>query len=146
MLPYDALDTLRMSEPAVYVDFSGSRALRLAVHTHFGDALKHSAAIGGTHWEDLGGSGALPGPRPTLFFAPTRAQQRSSDWGADVLRRRLAEQWQQFVAALQAAQPPWLVVTHGRGPAAIEAVYQRLVTGRLGPTEGPVLSLQPDRA
>ena len=28
VLPYDALATLRMSEPAVYVDFSGSRTLR----------------------------------------------------------------------------------------------------------------------
>jgi hypothetical protein len=144
--PYDVLDAVPGSEPAVYVDFSGSRALRVAVHTHFGDALKHSAAIGGTHWEDLGGADALPGLRPTLFFAPARAQQRSADWGADVLRQRLAEQWGTFIEALQAARPPWLVVTHGHGPAAVEAAYQRLVGGRMGPTEGPMLTLQPTGA
>lgn len=148
VLTYAALDTLPTHEPAVYVDFSGSRALRMAVHTHFGGALTHSAAIGATHWENLAGQGPLPGPAPSLFFAPSRAQQRSADWGADGLRRRLAEQWGTFITALQAAQTPWLVVTHGREAAAVEAVYQRLVGGHLGPTEGPILTLQPaaDRA
>ena len=62
--------------------------MRRAVHERYRDELLHSMAVGVTHWEDFGGGGGeLPGPPPTLFFAPDRIVKRSEDWGADGLLR-----------------------------------------------------------
>ncbi|WP_088280689.1 DUF2855 family protein [Ideonella sp. A 288] len=141
VLPYDAVGTLPSGLPVVYVDFSGSATLRRAVHGHFGDALQHSAAVGGTHWADLAGQERLAGPRPTLFFAPSRAQQRLADWGPVAFRQKLHARWEGFIAALQSADPPWMTVTHSHGAAAVQAVYLRLLDGQLDPTDGQMLSM-----
>ena len=72
-------------------------ALRRGVHEHFRDALRYSCAVGGTHWQDLGGGKNLPGPAPTLFFAPAQSAKRSAappqGWGAAELQRRIADSW-----------------------------------------------------
>ena len=39
--------------PATYVDIAGDAAVRQAVHSHFGDELLHSMAVGVTHWEEF---------------------------------------------------------------------------------------------
>ena len=54
------------------------------MHNHLGDDLAHSMAVGVTHWEEMGAGGGaeLPGPQPVIFFAPTRVDKRSEDWGA----------------------------------------------------------------
>ncbi len=78
---YDEIDSLERG-PATYVDIAGDGEVRQAVHTHFGDELAYSMAVGVTHWEELGaGEGELPGPTPTFFFAPDRVDKRSEDWG-----------------------------------------------------------------
>ncbi len=78
---YDEIGSLDKG-PATYVDISGDGAVRQAVHSHFGDDLVHSMAVGITHWEELGaGQGDLPGPAPAFFFAPSRVEKRSEDWG-----------------------------------------------------------------
>jgi hypothetical protein len=69
--------------PATYVDVSGDGTVRRAVHERYGPQLLHSMAVGLTHWEELGAAaGELPGPAPTLFFAPDRVVKRSADWAA----------------------------------------------------------------
>ncbi|MDP1533021.1 MAG: DUF2855 family protein, partial [Rubrivivax sp.] len=73
---YDEVAAMPASTASVYVDFAGNAALRLAVHSHFGDQLRYSSSIGGTHWEGLGSARDLPGPRPTLFFAPAQINKR----------------------------------------------------------------------
>ena len=91
---YDAIDSLERG-PATYVDVSGDGEVRQAVHTHFGDDLVHSMAVGATHWEEMGaGAGELPGPAPAFFFAPDRGRQACRGLGPrrarDPRRRRLA--------------------------------------------------------
>src|SRR5438128_573930 len=96
IVTYDALDSLER-RPATFVDIAGDGELRLAVHSHFGNELLHSLAVGVTHWEEFGaGEGELPGPPPTFFFAPDRVVKRSEDWGRDVLQRRVADAWHPF--------------------------------------------------
>ena len=74
-VPYDAIDSLEPG-PATFVDIAGDREVRLAVHSHYGDALVHSMAVGVTHWEEFGADqGELPGPTPSFFFAPDRGRQ-----------------------------------------------------------------------
>jgi len=90
VVPYAEAGSLG-GEQAVYVDMSGDAAVRRAVHERFGAGLRHSAVVGATHWEEMDGeAGELPGPQPTLFFAPDRVAKRSSDWGREELDRRAA--------------------------------------------------------
>lgn len=146
VLTYDALPSLPRDVPAVYVDFAGNQALRRQVHEHFGDALRHSSAVGGTHWTALGGGGPrLPGPKPELFFAPARIRLRRAPppegWGADGLALRLAEAWQAFIDRVDGANPPWLVVRSQRGATAVEAAYRRMLDGQGDARDGLMLGL-----
>lgn len=143
VLTYDAVATLSADLPTVYVDFSGSVGLRGEIHRHFGDRLAYSCSVGGTHWEKLGSGKGLPGPRPTLFFAPAQIKKRNADWGAAGLQQRLAEAWAGFMQPVTAAQKPWLCVVRGEGKSAIESTYAALLAGRIDPAEGHMLSVGP---
>jgi hypothetical protein len=95
-ITYDAIDSLERG-PATFVDIAGDGEVRLAIHSHLGDDLVHSMAVGVTHWEEFGaGGGALPGPAPIFFFAPDRVAKRSQDWGAASLQARVADAWHPF--------------------------------------------------
>ena len=144
-LAYADVTQLDAQTPTVYVDFAGSASVRRAVHTHFGDRLRFSSAIGGTHWTDLEGSGSLPGPRPSLFFAPSQAAQRSAappaGWGRDVLEQRMAQAWQGFISQVSAGPQPWVEITQRHGAQALEAGYRALLNGQADPRQGLMLSL-----
>jgi hypothetical protein len=141
VLPYDAMATLATDTPTVYVDFSGDAALRLALHTHFGDRLMHSCSVGGTHWNALGTGKGLPGPRPTLFFAPAQIKKRLADWGGQELQQRTGAAWQAFMGPVNDPRQPWMQVVRGHGQAAVERTYAALLNGHCRPQEGHFLSL-----
>jgi hypothetical protein len=144
VIAYDDLAALDRTTRAVYVDFSGSAALRRAIHEGFGDRLAYSCSVGGTHWDELAAKGAsreLPGPKPTLFFAPAQASKRIEQWGAAGLQQRLAEAWVAFMQPVTSAQPPWLRVVEHHGPQAAEAVYRALLDGTAAPQDGHIVSL-----
>ena len=140
VLTYDQLDQLNASTPSAYIDFAGNAAFRKALHTHC-TMLVYSSSIGGTHVSELGSGRDLPGPRPTLFFAPAQIKKRSADWGAPVLGQRLVQSWQQFIATVSETGQPWLQVQHHSGLPAVEAVYGQVLAGRGDPRLGHVLSL-----
>jgi hypothetical protein len=142
VVTYPQIATLPADTPSVYVDMSGSASLRAAVHGHWAEQLRHSCAVGGTHWNDLGGGKGLPGPRPQLFFAPAQIQKRHADWGGDVLQQRIAATWDQFVRAVSNPQSPWLTVVYGRGGADVQRVYTALLDGSVPANEGQMLSLE----
>jgi hypothetical protein len=135
VVPYEELDSLERA-PAVYVDVSGDAKIRSAVHGHFGDQLKHSAAVGITHREDLGGGSELAGPDPVFFFAPTRLEKRAEDWGPNGVNDRLAESWSPYVEWLRG----WLRVEHGSGARDVERIYRDLLDGKSDPAVGHVLT------
>lgn len=141
VLGYADVASLPAAEPAVYVDFSGSAALRESIHSHWGDTLRHSCSVGGTHWDALGGAKGLAGPRPVLFFAPAQIKKRIADWGPGGLQKRLADAWLAFMRPVNDAEHPWLRVVRGRGRAAVEASYAELLGGRTDPSQGHVLSV-----
>jgi uncharacterized protein DUF2855 len=138
---YEDVATLPAASRAVYVDMSGDAALRAAVHGHWRDALSYSCSVGGTHWRSLGGGKGLPGPRPTLFFAPDQIRKRVAEWGATGLQERLASAWAEFVGRVGDAARPWLRVVAGSGREAVERTYGELLDGRVPAEEGRVLSL-----
>ncbi len=135
---YDAIDSLEAG-PATYVDVSGDGEVRRAVHEHFGDQLAHSMAVGLTHWEELGagGDGDLPGPTPTLFFAPDRVVKRSAAWGAAGLETRVADAWHPFCEWIGG----WLETIDGDGFEAVEEAYIDVIEGRVAPDRAHVLTL-----
>ena len=141
VMSYGDVAGLPADQPTVYVDFSGSVDLRSAIHHHFSESLAHSCSVGGTHWEELGSGKGLPGPRPTLFFAPAQIKKRHVDWGAAGLQQRLTEAWRGFMGAVTDAKHPWLRVVQSSGPAAVGSIYDALLGGRLDPAEGHMLSV-----
>lgn len=135
---YDEIDSLERG-PATYVDIAGDGAVRAAVHSHFGDELAHSMAVGVTHWEEFGsgGGGELPGPAPRFFFAPDRVTKRAADWGRDALGERVAEAWHPFCEWITA----WLEVIPGEGFDALRTAYLEVLEGRVPPSHAHVISL-----
>jgi len=134
---YEAIDSLERG-PATYVDVAGDGAVRHAVHSHFGDQLAHSIAVGASHWEDFGGgAGELPGPAPSFFFAPDRVVKRSEDWGAAGLQDRVAEAWHPFCEWTAG----WLETIPGTGFDAVRAAYLDVLEGRVDPKHAHVLRL-----
>jgi len=134
---YDEIDSLERG-PATYVDFAGDGAVRQAVHSHFGEELIHSMAVGVTHWEDFNtGAGELPGPGPTLFFAPTRVSKRAKEWGRTGLDQRVADAWHPFCEWTAG----WLETIPGEGFEAVRDAYLDVLEGRISPQRAHVLSL-----
>ncbi len=144
VIAYEDLARLPATQKAVYIDFSGDNTLRRAVHEHFQDRLMFSSAIGATHWQDFGKTGALPGPRPIFFFAPSQAQKRSGPppegWGPGGLMQRVGQAWSRFMQPVTAASPPWLTVVTEHGAEAMRRRYLQLLEGTNDPKEGLMLS------
>ncbi len=137
VLTYDDIATLDASRPSVVVDLAGSGDLVAAIHTHFGDALRYSSLVGGTH-RDAGPRPAdLPGPAPQFFFAPSQIKKRAQEWGAEELTKRLGEGFSNFATFIE----PSLQVTRGSGVDAVDQAYAEVLDGRSSPTAGHILSL-----
>ncbi len=141
VVPYTQIADMPIEDIA-FVDMAGSGPVRAALHGHFADAMKCSCAVGATHWEDarVGGTQErLPGPRPSMFFAPAHIEKRAREWGAGGIDQRVAEAWKGFVPAAQG----WIHVRHGFGPQAVAAAYAEMVAGGTPPDTGVVLSMWP---
>lgn len=141
VLPYDAIDGIEASAPAVFVDHSGDRKVVGGVHRRLGDALRHSAVVGATHWSEKRPERDLPGPAPTFFFAPTQLEKRRAEWGPEGFERKLGEAWRDFLAF----SDRWLRVVRGQGRGDVERTWGDVLEGRSKPECGHVLSLA-DRA
>ena len=141
VIEYDALASLPPNVPALYVDFSGSAALRGTIHRHWADRLTYSCAVGGTHWDDLDSAGGLPGPRPTMFFAPAQIKKRGSDWGHAELQQRIAVAWHAFMVPVTDPHRPWLTVVRASGAEEVKRTYLELLDGNTDPRHGHMLTL-----
>lgn len=140
VLAYEELDRLAADAACLYVDFAGSTGLRRAIHTRFG-GLRYDCSIGGTHVGQLGGGRDLPGPRPTLFFAPAQGKKRAGEWGPQELARRLTQDWQAFRERVSNPAAPWLRVQRHDGAQAALATYREVLSGRSDPHLGHVVSM-----
>jgi len=137
VLPYEAIEAIDASAPAVFVDHSGDRKVVGGLHRRLGDALRHSAVVGATHWSEKRPERDLPGPAPAFFFAPSQLEKRRAEWGPEGFERKLGDAWREFLVFSDG----WLRVVHGRGRAAMEHAWGEVLEGRAKPEEGLVLSL-----
>lgn len=139
VIAYDDVDALP-AKRSVLVDMAGSGRVRALVHEHLGGLLQFSSAVGATHWEDatIGSEQAdLPGPAPSLFFAPSQAAKRLADWGREEFDARLARAWERFLAAAG----DWIEVERCEGRDSLQRVYDAFIAGRADPSRGYVASL-----
>ena len=136
IVTYDDIDRLDPRIPTIFVDMAGDAGVRSTVHHHFGEALKYSCSVGGTHWEGVGGGGAarLPGPKPTLFFAPTQIQKRMADWGPGGFDQRVADSWARFKTSVDS----WMSVVETEGASAFKEAYEAVLEGHVLPSEGHI--------
>lgn len=141
VLSYEQLDALAADTACVYVDFAGSAQLRRDIHTRF-TQLAYNCSIGGTHVADLGNGKDLPGPKPTLFFAPAQIKKRYADWGAEVFGTTLVSAWRGFCIQVNHPQAPWMTVQHHTGPAAAAQAYALVLAGQGDPRVGHMVSMQ----
>lgn len=127
VVAYDDIAGLAV-QPAVYVDFAGDTEVRAAVHRRYGDALAHSALVGGTHW-DRSGPGEVPGIEPQFFFAPDH-------WGPQT-EADLPDAWRAFAGDLGR----WIRFERRSGIDAARAAFLDTLDGRVDPSVGLVLSI-----
>ncbi len=134
VIPYEAIDALKVEGPAAYVDFAGRSAVTQAAHTALGEALTVSLGVGITHWDAMGGPPPASGPAPVFFFAPDRIRKRMKEWGPADLEGRFNAALQAFVSA-----NPWLTLRIHEGPEALLDLYGQVVSGRVSPDEGHIV-------
>lgn len=134
---YDDLASLPADAPAAFVDMASDSAVTLAVHERLGAQLRASILVGITHWEAPPRTRALPGPEPQFFFAPSRVEKRTADWGARGLQERMGAAWREFVDWTRG----WLEIERGLGRADVERVYRATLEGQARPDRGHVLAL-----
>ncbi len=137
VVSYDAIDRLDNAVPTVYVDMAGSMEVRSRIHHHFGDVLKYSCAVGASHWDAFGQGVTLPGPAPSLFFAPAQANKRSIDWGTVALNQKIGASWNAYIASAK----NWLNVKNVSGGEGLEAVWQLMLDGSVDPKDGYIIGL-----
>lgn len=133
---YDQIGSLAV-EPAVMVDMAGDGPVSAALHRHYGDELKIDMRIGATHWSAERSDEPLPGPKPSMFFAPGQIVKRTKEWGGQGLSERIRGAWTKFCDA----SDDWLHVERHTGREALERVYRDTLAGRTRPADGHVLSL-----
>ena len=137
VLAYDAVSAMDASVPTVFVDIAGNSVVRAAVHAKFGGSLKYSCLVGATHWDAPRSGEALPGPQPTMFFAPDVVKKRIGDWGPAGFGQRIGAAWAAF---LPTAAKTTRVVEH-RGLEAAGAVFADIASGKASPADGHVIRL-----
>lgn len=136
VVTYDDVASLPADAPAVYVDMAGDAGVRRAVHEQMG-GMTASVQVGGTHWDQVGGGGDLPGPTPTFFFAPDQIVKRRGDWGPGGVESRFAEAWAAFLPVVEG----WITVVERHSPDAVVDTYLEVLDGRADPSVAFVLSM-----
>ncbi|WP_370191709.1 DUF2855 family protein [Qipengyuania sp.] len=135
VVAYDDVGSIA-TETSVSVDFAGNSGLLKAIHTHLGEALKYSCLVGVTHIEErAGGTEDIPGPAPTLFFAPDHAVALFKSVGPEEASTMLAESWRAFLA--DAGDN--VTIERRRGLAAARDVFVAMVGGKVDPAKGIVI-------
>ena len=137
VVTYDAIQSLPADSPVAYVDMAGSSDLRARLHNHFGEQMTYSGRIGLTHRATSLDEAALPGAKPTWFFAPDHIRKRAREWGPGGIDTRFGAAWSAFAPKLNG----WISVIESRGPAAVRQVYLDTLNGRIPPDQGHMLSL-----
>lgn len=143
VVTYDELSALDPSVCTTYVDYAGDTGLRERVHRHLGAALAYDCVAGSAQNNDPHHLSVadLPGPKPTLYFAPTQIKKRNADWGYEEVNRRFGAAQRAFIAKVANPEKPWMKLIEHRGLEEAGQLIADMVAGRVDPLAGHVVLL-----
>jgi hypothetical protein len=136
VLTYEEIDHLTQV-PSVYVDMAGNGDVKAALHHHLTDNMKHSAAVGISHWDKFNPKQALPGAKPQFFFAPAQIAKRREEWGPGVIEGNISD----AIKRIASNASDWLDIKVHQGIAEAPGVYASLVGGTANPRDGHVIQM-----
>lgn len=136
VLSYDEIARLPQA-PSVYVDMSGNAQVKAQVHSTLGAQLRHSSAVGISHWDQFQPQNKVEGVKPEFFFAPAQIEKRRAEWGPGVIEKQITAAWKRLAADASS----WLEVTVHHGIGAAAGVYGALADGTANPREGHIIQL-----
>lgn len=127
---YEEIDSLAADRPLVYVDISGSVAIRQLMKSHFGDTLRLILSVGLTHWADghYGSEHAADEVPAQVFFAPGWSTRRVKQKGRAFLAH-LVTGWREQMASVD----NHFRVTREAGADAVAASWRAFAEGRIEP-------------
>ncbi|EAQ30411.1 hypothetical protein NAP1_06525 [Erythrobacter sp. NAP1] len=134
---YAEIGTLSLND-CVTVDFAGNAEVLGKLHEHFNAMLKYSCLVGATHIEarsSFNEDGELPGPKPTLFFAPDHAVAFFKEHGPVEGGKLVAATWHQFLQSVEGA----VEIAKLSGIDAARETYLEMVGGSVDPAKGIVV-------
>lgn len=135
VLSYDDVDQLPITD-SVSVDFAGNSDLLRSIHEKMGDALKYSCLVGVTHVDERGsGTAGIPGPNPTMFFAPDHAVALFKSVGAEEAGKQMASSWRNFLADAGGN----IEIERFQGLAKAREVFLEMIGGKVDPAKGIVI-------
>lgn len=137
VVTYDGIECID-NVPSVYVDMAGNAEVKYRLHHHLGDNMRHSAAVGTSHWDKFAPQKDLPGAKPQFFFAPAQIAKRREEWGPGVIEKQITAAWKRIAA--QAGD--WLTVRPHSGIASAPPVWEALARGQADPRDGHVIVLK----
>ena len=138
VLAYDDVASVPR-QPSVSVDFAGNGALLGVIHHHLGEALRYSCLVGATHVEarGQGNTADLPGPTPTLFFAPDHAVALFKAVGPEQAGQQVARSWTRFLVDCGDS----VAIEEVSGLPAAARLFAQMVSGRIDPAKGMIVRL-----
>jgi hypothetical protein len=138
VVDYDDIAALSPGRSTVLIDMAGNPELRRRLHERLAPGLRASIRVGATHWQGASLDDTPPaGPRPTFFFAPSVALERSAALGAATFADQVGRAWSEFAVTLTRV----LHIEHRSGPEALGAAYLELLNGAGNPRQGLIFSL-----
>ncbi|KIN72369.1 DUF2855 family protein [Sulfitobacter guttiformis] len=136
VLTYDEIGQLPLAA-SVYVDMSGNAGVKAQVHSTLGAHLKHSAAVGISHWDQFAPQTVVEGVKPQFFFAPAQIAKRRDEWGPGVIEKQITQAWKR----LADDAGTWLDVKVHDGLGQAASIYGTLADGSANPRHGHIISL-----
>ena len=136
VLAYDDIGTLAQ-KPSVSVDFAGNSKLLHAIHTALGESLRYSCTVGATHVGAGFGrdNGPIPGPTPTLFFAPDHAVAAIKELGPKAFGESVGASWKSFLGEATGA----VAVDERDGLVAAKEAFAATLAGTADPAVGIII-------
>ena len=138
VMSYDDVGALAQ-QPSVSVDFAGNGGLLANIHEALGENLKYSCLVGVTHIEErrgpAGSAEGLPGPTPTMFFAPDHAISLFKELGPQVAGKQMAAAWNGFLGSVEGS----VEIERHTGLEAARQTYLAMVGGKVDPAQGIVI-------
>jgi len=138
VVPYDTIEELQAGQKVAYVDMAGNSDVKRRLHTHYGDNMVYSCAVGTSHWDRFDPNatkdGPLPGAKPAFFFAPSQAVKRSGEWGAAELDRRISEALGHWIGTMN-----WLNIREVDAADGLQDAFAEVAAGQVPPDTGIII-------